>query len=259
MKRISAIVLASALALELARPARSADSGQITIYAAGSLKEAFSAAEPAFTKKTGLTPTFNFAGSDTLATQLKLGAPADVFASANTVQMKVVTDAGLGLGAPKIFARNRIVLITPKSNPGNVSGVASLTKPGTRVVLAEPAEPVGVYAREAFQKLAGHGYPQDLAAAIERNVVSNEINEKAVAAKIGLGEGDAGVVYSTDITPDLAPQVNVIPMPAGVTPDIIYPIVVLKGAQNVTGARAFVAFMLTDGQSFLKARGFLAA
>jgi molybdate transport system substrate-binding protein len=89
-------------------------------------------------------------------------------------------------------------------------------------------------------------------------VVSNEMNEKAVVAKIILGEGDAGVVYSTDVIPEVAPQVNVLPFPPGVTPEIEYPIVTLKGAPNIEGARAFVSFILNDGQGFLKARGFLA-
>jgi molybdate transport system substrate-binding protein len=238
-------------------PARAADRESVTVYAAGSLHEAFEAAGPAFTTKTGIALTFNFAGSDMLATQIQQGAPADVFASANTAQMQIVVDAGLSDGAPKVFAENHIVLITPKANPGHVGGLVDLTRSGTKVVLAEPSEPVGLYAREAFQKLAGRGYPADFASAVERNVVSNELNEKAVAAKIALGEGDAGVVYSTDIIPEIASQVNVLPFPPGVTPDITYPIVALKGAQNITGARAFVAFILSGGQVFLRSRGFV--
>jgi molybdate transport system substrate-binding protein len=149
------------------------------------------------------------------------------------------------------------VLITPKANPGHVFGLADLAKPGTRVVLAEQAEPVGIYAREAFKNMAGRGFPADYAAAVERNVVSNEMNEKAVAAKIALGEADAGVVYSTDVIPENAAQLNVIPFPPSVTPDITYPIAALRTAHNLDGARAFVAFTAGEGQAFLRARGFL--
>ena len=81
---------------------------------------------------------------------------------------------------------------------------------------------------------------------------------KAVATKISLGEGDAGVVYATDITPAIAQTVDVIQFPAGVAPDATYPIAVLKGAPNAAGAQSFVSFVLGDGQAFLKARGFLA-
>lgn len=231
--------------------------GSITVYAAGSLHEAFTAANPAFTTATGSVAALNFGGSDLLATQILNGAPADVFASANAVQMHRVTDGALADGAPRIFAKNRIVLIVPKANPGRIDGLASIARPGVKVVLAEAAEPVGRYAREAFENMTGHGFPADYAQSIERNVVSNEMNEKAVAAKIALGQGDAGVVYSTDIIPEIAPHVSAFPFPSGVTPDILYPVVALKHASDLTAARAFVAFILGDGQRFLKARGFL--
>ena len=257
MRRTTAIASIGAYAITPPLLAR-ATAASLTVYAAGSLREAFTAAAPTFTKRTGIGVSLNFAGSDVLATQIEQGAPADVFASANTTQMRLVVDAGLGDGPPRIFAKNRIVLITPKANPGRVIGFTDLTRPGTKVVLAETSEPVGIYAREAFKKMAGHGYSADFADAVERNVVSNEMNEKAVVAKISLGEGDAGVVYSTDVIPEIAAQVNVVSFPADVTPDIIYPIVALKNAANPEGARAFVGFVLADGQAFLKYRGFLA-
>jgi molybdate transport system substrate-binding protein len=201
---------------------------------------------------------FSFGGSDMLATQIKQGAPVDVFASANEAQMKVVAGAGLVTGQPKTFARNRLVLIVPKSNAAKVTALAGLAKPGTKVVLAAATVPVGGYARDTFKKLSGNGYPADFAAAVERNVVSNELDVKAVATKIALDEGDAGVVYSTDVTPDLAAKVNVIPFPVGLSPDLIYPIAAVKGAPNPSGAQAFVDFVLSEGQSFLRARGFVA-
>jgi molybdate transport system substrate-binding protein len=256
MNRATVLALAGGyVAAGCLRPAEAR--GSITVYAAGSLREAFSAANPAFTAATGSVAALNFLGSDALATQILNGAPADVFASANTVQMQRVLDAGLTDGLPKVFAKNRIVLIAPQSNPGHVVALASLAKPGVQVVLAEAAEPVGRYAREAFAKMAGHGYPNDFAKAIERNVVSNEMNEKAVAEKIALGEGDAGVVYSTDITPEIGARVRVLPFPDNVTPAILYPIVALRQARDLAAARAFVAFVLGAGRPFLEARGFL--
>jgi molybdate transport system substrate-binding protein len=257
MNRATALALTGGyLAAGCLRPADA--KGNLTVYAAGSLHEAFTAANPAFTAATGTDAAINFAGSDVLATQILNGAPADVFASANTIQMRRVTNAGLADGTPTLFAKNRIVLITPKGNPARIDGLPSITRPGVKLVLAEAAEPVGRYAREAFANMAGHGYPRDYARTVERNVVSNEMNEKAVVAKIALGEGDAGVVYATDIIPEIAAQVNVFPFPSGVTPDILYPIVVLKHAQDLAAARAFVSFILGDGRRFLKARGFLA-
>jgi molybdate transport system substrate-binding protein len=127
-------------------------------------------------------------------------------------------------------------------------------------VLADTTVPVGSYARATFAKLAGQpGYPAGFAAAVEANVVSNELDVKAVVTKIALGEADAGVVYSTDVTPSVAGQLNEYPFPAAVAPDIEYPIAALKNAPNPVGAQAFVDFILSpDGQAFLKARGFIA-
>jgi molybdate transport system substrate-binding protein len=195
-----------------------------------------------------------------LATQIKAGAPADVFASANLAQMKVVTDAGLAASAPATFAKNRLVAIGPKNDPVKIAGPADLARPGVKVVLAASTVPVGGYARATFGKLEGApGYPPGFAAAVEKNVVSNELDVKAVVTKIALGEADAGVVYSTDVTPAVAAQLNEFPFPAAVAPDIQYPIVALKGAANAKGAQAFVDYITSPaGQAFLKARGFLA-
>jgi molybdate transport system substrate-binding protein len=257
MKRLPFIV-GIALATVAAGPAVAADSGQIVVFAAASLREAFEAAAPAFTKRTGVAVSFSFGGSDTLVTQLKQGAPADVFASANEAQMKIAADAGLLAAAPRTFARNRLVVIVPKENPAKISELADLAKPGVKVVLAASGVPVGTYARTAFLRLNGQtGYPADFGGLVERNVVSNELDVKAVATKISLGEGDAGVVYATDVTPAVAGRVKMVAFPPGAAPEAIYPIAPLKHAQPGAGARAFVDFMLSPaGQVFLKARGF---
>jgi molybdate transport system substrate-binding protein len=202
--------------------------------------------------------TYSFGGSDQLVTQLKQGAPADVFASANDAQMKIAADAGLLVGAPRAFARNRLVVIVPIDNPAKISQVADLAKPGVKVVLAAASVPVGNYARDTFRKLnARAGYPADFDAMVERNVVSNELDVKAVATKISLGEGDAGVVYATDVTPSIAGKVTTIAFPPGSAPEATYPIAALKGAANASAAEAFVEFVLSpSGQGFLKSRGF---
>lgn len=256
MKRFS-FIAAVALALAVAVPAGAAG-GTISVFAAASLREAFEAAAPAFTKSTGVAVTFSFGGSDTLVTQIKQGAPADVFASANEAQMKIASDASLLAAPARTFARNRLVVIVPNGDPAKIAGLADLAKPGVKVVLAATSVPVGNYARSAFRKLNGtSGYPADFAGAVERNVVSNELDVKAVATKISLGEGDAGVVYATDVVPAIAGKVKTIPFPPEASPDVIYPIAALKAAPNGAGARVFVDFILSPaGQAFLRARGF---
>jgi molybdate transport system substrate-binding protein len=260
MKRSTfSLALAALLALGgLTTPASAQSNEKITVYAAASLTEAFNAIGPAFTKKTGIAVTFNYGGSDTLATQIKNGAPADVFASANLAQMKVVNDAYF-VNTPKTFAKNRLVMVVPKGSPQKLTGPAGLAKSGVKVVLAAATVPVGAYARATFAKFNGTtGYPADFAAQVEKNVVSNELDVKAVLTKIALNEGDAGVVYSTDVTPNVAPKLDTFPFPAAVAPDIEYPIATLKNSTDAKGAQAFVDYVLSaDGQAFLKARGFI--
>jgi molybdate transport system substrate-binding protein len=257
MKRLS-FVAGVALAIAAVGPVTAADQTKLTVFAAASLREAFEAAAPAFTKRSGVAVTFSYGGSDTLVTQLKQGAPADVFASANDAQMKVALDAGLIVAPARTFAHNHLVVIVPKVNPAKLTGLPDLAKPGVKVVLAAPTVPVGGYSRGAFRKLnAQPGYAADYDSMVERNVVSNELDVKAVATKISLGEADAGVVYATDVTPLIADRVKAIAFPPGASPDATYPIAALKGAPNPAGARAFVDFLLSpEGQAFLKARGF---
>ena len=256
MKRLP-FIAGAASAIAAAVPA-AADPAPVVVFAAASLREAFESAAPDFTKKTGFAVRFAFGGSDTLVTQLAQGAPADVFASANEAQMKVAADAGLLAAAPRTLARNHLVAIVPQLNPARIAELADLAKPGVRVVLAEARVPVGTYARAAFRGLNGApGYPADFAGMVERNVVSNELDVKAVATKISLGEGDAGVVYATDVTATIRERVKTIAFPSGAALVAVYPVAPLKHAQAGAGARAFVAFMLSPaGQAFLKARGF---
>jgi len=249
------VALGAALYLTSA-PLAAALKPEVTVYAAASLKEAFDAAAPAFTKATGYPVRFSYGGSDALVAQLLQGAPADVFASANRQQMQRALD-GNAVTAPRDFARNRLVVITPIRD-ATVSTLADLGKNGAKIVLAAPSVPVGQYARQTFANLAKDpAFGAAFAARVQANVVSEETDVKAVATKIALGEGDAGIVYATDVTPALASKVRVLRFPAGTSPEATYPIAVTKNAPNPDGARAFVDFITSPaGLAFLKARGF---
>lgn len=260
MKRLAALgaLLAMSLIPTAGRAAPVPPAGTVTVFAAASLREAFETAAVEFTKRTGTSVTFEFGGSDTLATQIAQGAPASVFASANRVQMKKLAGAGLLAGPPVTLARNRLVIVTPAANPREVRALADLGHAGVSVVLAAATVPVGSYARAAFAKVDGHdGYGSGFASAVEKNVVSNELDVKAVATKIALGEADAGIVYATDVTPELASKLRVIALPSEAVIEALYPIAACTAASDPASARAFVDFMLGDGQRFLRARGFL--
>jgi molybdate transport system substrate-binding protein len=226
-------------ALVLALPA-SAGTPRITVYAAASLTAVF----PRIDAK----PRYSFAGSDQLALQIEQGAPADVFASASPRYTQELFRRGLVL-KPRTFARNRLVLIVPRSNPAHLASVFDLKRPGVRLVLAAASVPVGKYARQVLARLG-------LNAAL-RNVVSEEQDVKGVVGKVVLGEADAGLVYVTDVKP-VAGKVRAIPVPPRGQPVVRYEIAVVKASGRRAAAEAFVARVLGPvGRRQLVAAGFL--
>ena len=245
---IAAAVLAAALLVAVASgcgdddgagAAGTAAGERPTVLAAASLAEAF----PAIAK----APRYSFAGSDTLALQIRQGAPADVVASAAPRYTQELFREGL-VERPQPLAANRLAVIVPAGNPAGIEAVAGLTAPGVRLVLASEDVPAGGYAREALRTL-GLG-------AVLDNVVSEEPDVKDVVGKVALGQADAGVVYTTDARA-AGDRVRVVPVPARAQPDIRYEIAVVTSAPHPEAARAFVARATgPDGRAALARAGF---
>jgi molybdate transport system substrate-binding protein len=213
----------------------------VTVFAAASLTEVFQAMAPKM--------TYSFAGSDQLAFQIGQGAPADVFASANVRYPDQLFKQGL-VTQPQIFTYNNVVVITPKSNPAGITSVQDLARPGVKLVLADPAVPVGSYARTVFRNLG-------ISSGALANVVSNENDVKAVVAKVALGEADAGVVYQTDVAP-VKGKVKVFAVPDAAQPVAAYEIAVVGNTENASAAGRFVTYVLSkQGQAWLKKYGFI--
>lgn len=232
----------------------------LSVYAAASLSDAFTEIADSLQRRDpALKIDFNFAGSQVLVLQIEQGAAADVFASADDRWMKVAQDSGLIDGAPQTFAHNRLVVIVPKGNPARIGKLQDLARPGVKLVLAADAVPAGRYAREALFQLARiPGYSGDYAQRVLANVVSNEENVRGVAAKVQLGEADAGIVYVSDVTPTLARMVRRFDLPDSANVIASYPIAVVRHAPNADAAKTFIAFVLSpSGQAVLKKNGFL--
>ncbi len=230
----------------------------ITVYAAASLTDAFTELGQAFEKRGGARVVFQFAGSQTLKTQLENGARADVFASADSALFDPLVKAGW-LEPGVVFARNRLVVITPKRGVGRVKTLPDLGASGVRLVIAQLNVPVGRYTRQMLQNLSRTApYGTDFPARVLRNVVSEETNVRQVALKVQLGEADAGIVYATDVTPPLARTVLQIAIPDWANVIAAYPIGLVRNARNPSGARAFIAFVRSsEGQTVLSRWGFL--
>jgi molybdate transport system substrate-binding protein len=172
--------------------------------------------------------------------------------------MKTADEKGVVDGPSSIFAKNRLTIVVPKDNPANISTPADLAKDGVKLVLAGPDVPVGQYARQSVCNMGqdtatyGDGFVDNVAA----NVVSEEDNVKAVLTKVQLGEADAGIVYVTDVTSDVANDVTEIAIPDEVNVIATYPIAAVKGG-NADLANAFISYVLgPDGQATLQSYGF---
>jgi molybdate transport system substrate-binding protein len=233
---------------------------QLVIFAASSLTDAFEDIATAFEAE---HPTvdilFNFGGSSTLAAQLNQGAPADIFASANPQQMTKAIDGGRIADDPQTFTQNRLVLIVPADNPANMTSIDDLARSGVLLVLAAPDVPARVYTDAMLDALAMHAdYGEAYRMAVMANVVSEEPNVRQVAAKIAFGEADAGIVYHSDVTPDIADDVLVLPIPDAVNTTATYPIAITDDSPHPELAREFIDFVRAeDGQAILQAWGFL--
>ncbi len=172
--------------------------------------------------------------------------------------MTKASDAGL-VNPSQIFARNRLVVIVPVTNPGHVMTLKDLAKKGLKIDLAAPAVPAGKYSRQVLMNMANSpDYGPSYQAAVLGNVVSEEQNVKAVVQKVQLGEVDAGIVYRTDVTAAVSSKVMVIDIPDAFNVIAQYPIAVVKTSAHATDAQALVQYILsTDGQAILAKYHFL--
>ena len=234
----------------------SAEAEVVRVSAAASLTDAFEKIAAAFENgHPGTSVELNFAGSHVLRTQIEQGAAVDVFASADAEHMQAL-ERGRLVDRGQVFARNRIVVAVPVRD-AKVAGLQDLARPGTKVVVAGPAVPVGKYTAEVLARLDGAAlFPAGYRAGVEANVVSHETNVRAVLAKVALGEADAGFVYATDAASSAA-KVRTIDIPARYNVVAEYPIAVLTRSAAGDNAKAFVSFALgAEGQAILRGHGF---
>ncbi|GEL45910.1 molybdate-binding protein [Cellulomonas hominis] len=217
--------------------------GELVVFAAASLQDAFTElGEQLEQENPGLTVTFSFGGSSTLATQLVSGAPADVFAAASATTM---ADAAEVTGEPQLFARNTLEIAVPAGNPAGVTGLADLADPDRTIALCAVEVPCGAAAEKAFA-----------AAGLTPAPDTYEKDVTATLTKVQLGEVDAALVYRTDVI-GAGASVEGIDFPESAEAVNDYPIALLADAPNPGAAAAFVALVLSaSGQDLLAGAGF---
>ena len=223
-----------------------ADGGKLVVFAAASLKKSFTEIGEQFkTDNPGSDIEFNFAGSSDLVTQLTQGAPADVFASADTKNMDKAAAAGLLAGGPTNFASNTLTIVTAPGNPKKVASLKDLTQSGLSVVVCAPQVPCGS-AAEKVEKATG----------VQLNPVSEESQVTDVLTKVTSGQADAGLVYVTDAQ-GAGDKVTAVPFPESAEAVNTYPIAALKQSKHQGLAGRFIDLVTGEaGQKVLNAAGF---
>ena len=220
--------------------------GKIIVFAAASLKQTFTDIGEQFkTDNPGASVEFSFAGSSDLVTQLTQGAPADVFASADTKNMHKAAQAGLLAGDPVNFASNTLTIAVAPGNPKKIASFKDLTQQGLNVVVCAPQVPCGA-ATQSVEKATG----------VTLNPVSEESSVTDVLNKVTTGQADAGLVYVTDAR-GAVDKVAAVSFPDAAGAVNTYPIAVLKESKSPELARKFVDLVTGEsGQKVLNAAGF---
>jgi molybdate transport system substrate-binding protein len=240
------VALLASLATEAPPSSAPALAGDITVFAAASLTESFTEVGEAFTAANpDVTAEFSFDASSALVQQIVEGAPADVFASADTANMDKLTDADLNGTDPVVFATNLLTIIVAPDNPLGISGVEDLADPGIKVVVCAPEVPCGNYADQIFD-----------AAGVEVTPVSLEQNVRGVSTKVIVGEADAGIVYVTDVIA-AGDDADMVEIPEDINVVAEYPVAAVAASDNPEVDQAFIDFLLGDeAQAILAEYGF---
>jgi molybdate transport system substrate-binding protein len=220
---VKTILLALLAALGLVPQAAPAQAPRLRVFAAASLTEVFPRIDG--------RPAYSFGGSNTLAFQLRQGASADVFASASPEYTQSLFREGV-VERPVTFASNRLVLVVPKQNPAGIHSVFDLRRKDVKLVIGGARVPIGAYTRAVLRRLG--------LSSVLSKVVSQEPDVKGIVGKVGLGQADAGFVYSTDYR-TAADRLLPIAIPARAQPKVRYEIAVVSRSTHKAAARMWIA------------------
>ena len=251
IRRVVVVAVVATTFVLTAHPAAAGEepSGELTVFAASSLTESFTAIAKQFEQRyPDVSVRLNFDSSSNLAAQIQQGAPADAFASADEANLQKVVESGDVTAKPVVFAKNRLEIAVEQGNPERIKGLAGLDESGLVVVLCADSVPCGRYAAEAFAK-----------AGVTVSPASKEENAKAALSKVSLGEADASVVYVTDVKA-AGDDIDGVKIPDRHNVVATYPIAPVAEGPNPAAAKAWVQFVRSrPAQSTLRRFGFLPA
>ncbi len=241
--------------LAMANPAGAANERGPLVLAAASLQDVLAAAATEWARHGHARPILSFAGSSALARQIRAGAPADLFISADEDWMDVVEKAGsVRAGTRADIAGNRLVLVAPLRQPVRLTIARGMpiarTLGSSRLAMANPdSVPAGKYGKAALTKLG-------VWTAVAAKVVRAE-NVRAALALVERGEAKLGIVYATDARASRKVQIIGV-FTSDSHPSIRYPVARLKSSRHAD-AEGFRRFLLSPkGRAVLTRYGFTA-
>jgi molybdate transport system substrate-binding protein len=241
------------LGLALSSAPAEAQSKDLIVFAAASMKNALDEVNAAYQGKTGQKATTSYAASSALAKQIEAGAPADIFISADLDWMDYVAQKNLIKPQTRVdLLGNEIVLIAPKTSDAKVTiapnfPLAKLLGDG-RLAMADPAAvPAGKYGKAALEKLG-------VWASVENKIAPAE-NVRAGLLLVARGETPFGIVYATDAAAE--PGVKIVgTFPEDTHPPIVYPVAIVA-ASTSPGAQAYLDYLKSpDAKPAFEKQGF---
>jgi molybdate transport system substrate-binding protein len=238
---LAALAAATAAAVALAAPdLEERDAARPVVLAAASLTEVLPRIAP--------EATYSFGSSNSLAEQVRRGAPFDVYLSASGVYTQALHRENL-TRKPVAFATNSLVIVVPRSNPARIKSITDLAKrPKLKLVVAGPKVPIGLYTREVLKRLG--------LLRVLKKTVSLEPDVKGIVGKVALGQADAGFVYLTDVAP-VASRIRAIRIPERAQPTVVYELAIAAEPNDLETAQDFVIAVLgPDGRRQLRAARF---
>ncbi len=251
LNQLSSVAAAGALALLSATSALATD--KVTVFAAASLKNALDAVSASWTAETKKETVNSYAASSALANQIKEGAPADIFISADMDWMNKLSEDKLIAGGSVVkLLGNDIVLVAPADSKAETKiekgfDLAGLLGGGKLAMGDVKAVPAGRYGKAALEALGVWG-------SVEGKVAMAE-NVRAALKLVATGEAALGIVYTTDAKAE--PGVRVVgTFPAESHPEIVIPAGIVAASKNADAAEFVKYLQGTKAQAIFKDQGF---
>ncbi|MDV0441805.1 molybdate ABC transporter substrate-binding protein [Methanorbis furvi] len=229
---------------------------EIDVYAAASLTGVMTELGNKFMEENkNIKVNFNFAGSQTLKTQILEGADADLYISANNAQFTPVVDAGL-IGEKKILLKNKLAIAVPKANSKNITDLAGMAEKNVVLVIGNKDVPFGQYTRDIINKYQNDSH-DGYVDAFMANVKSEVDAVDKVKPLLVLDEADASLVYKSDISKADKDDITLIELPDNYNVIADYPYGIINTTKNPEAVKAFESYMTGPvGTALLKDYGF---